>query len=389
MLKHAITTLIVLFLAIPNSAVSKVRGDSIEDALHSKALDEKRELLIHLPNNYQLNSNTRYPVMYLLDGQRNFAHAVGSLDLLNQSNMVQEMIVVAIANTHRSRDFTPTYDENYNEWGKSGGADKFLDFIEKELIPYVNKNYRANNFKIVSGHSLGGLLSIYALQSRPHLFQAHFAFSPSLWWDSQVIFKEAEDFWSKTPQLNNYLYVNMGSEGGNMLSSFERYSQLLEAHTPKGFTYNADLDTSESHNTTALVGQTLAYRYLYKSLQAPKDVIAQGVAAIEQFFKTQSQIYGYEIKPTYRAINFAGYNALEKKDFATAIKIFESNVKNYPNKADAYDSLADGQEADGQLNKALESRNLAIEKSATENVENNAYKTRRDNLIKTIEQAKP
>ena len=187
-----IVIFIFVFLISSEEVSATIRGTSITDGLYSTVLSEQRDLLIHLPNNYNQNKMHDYPVLYLLDGQRNFAHTLGTLDLLNQSNMAQEMIVVAIMNTHRTRDFTPTYDESYNEWGLSGGADNFLDFIDKELMPYINKNYRANNFKIISGHSLGGLFSIYAMHSKPELFQAHFAFSPSLWWHKKVIFKEAK-----------------------------------------------------------------------------------------------------------------------------------------------------------------------------------------------------
>jgi len=384
MLKHTITISIIILLTNISTTYANVRGESKVDSLTSKILAEQRELIVHLPNNYQQNTEVNYPVLYLLDGQRNFSHAVGSLDLLNHSHMAQEMIIIAIKNTHRTRDFTPTYDESYNEWGISGGADNFLDFIEKELIPYVNINYRTNNFKILSGHSLSGLLAVYALQSRPQLFQAHFAFSPSLWWHDQVIFEEAEKFLATTTELNNYLYINMGSEGGNMLSTYERYTKLLKTHTPKGLNYNSELIEQESHNTTALVGQSLAYRYLYNTLQCPKEIIAQGLPAIEQFFKMQSAKYGYQIRPSFRAINHAGYIALENKDTVNAIRIFEANVKNYPNKADGYDSLADGLEADGQLNKALTMRNITIKKSMSENVESNAYKTRKANLLVLI-----
>lgn len=384
MFKNLLTILIMLLLTNSNTAYANVRGVSKVDSLPSKILAEQRELIVHLPNNYQQNLNLNYPVLYLLDGQRNFSHTVGSLDLLNQSHMAQEMIIVAIKNTHRTRDFTPTYDESYNEWGISGGADKFLNFIEQELIPYVNKNYRTNGFKILSGHSLGGLLSVYALQSRPKLFQAHFAFSPSLWWHDQVIFKYAEKFLANIAELNNYLYINMGNEGGNMLSTFERYSKLLNTDTPKGFRYHSELIEQESHNTTALVGQSLAYRYLYATFQCPKEVIAQGLPAIKQFYKMQSEKYGYEMKPSFSAINHAGYLALENKNVAKAINIFEANVKNYPYKADGYDSLADGLEANGQLNEALKMRAITIKKSVAENIENNAYKTRHANLLALI-----
>jgi len=386
MFKHLITIFIILLLANISTAYGKVRGSSITDSLPSKILDEERGLLIHLPNNYYQNTELNYPVLYLLDGQRNLNHAAGTLDLLNQDSKSQEMIIIAIKNTHRTRDLTPTYDESYNEWGISGGADNFLDFIEQELIPYVNNNYRTNSFKILSGHSFGGLLAVYALQSRPQLFQAHFAFSPSLWWHDKVIFKEAEHFLANTLELNSYLYLNLGNESGDMLSAFEQYTQLLKTHTPKGFSYNSDIDKNETHGTSALIGQTLAYRYLEVSLQCPEEVISQGLSAIKQFYKMQSEKYGYQIKPSYGAIRQAGYMALDKKDITNAIKIFEFNVKNYPYKADGYDRLAYGLEASGQLNKALEMMNIAIKKSMSENVENNSMKTHQANLLALIKE---
>ena len=77
----------------------------------------------------------------------------------------------------------------------------------------------------------------------------------------------------------------MGNEGGNMLSSYEQYTELLNAHNRKGFKFNSDLDTSESHNTTALAGHALAYQNLYGSLRPPQETIAKGIPAIKEFYK--------------------------------------------------------------------------------------------------------
>ncbi|MBF7074949.1 alpha/beta hydrolase [Glaciecola sp. MH2013] len=386
MLKSIFAIVIVLFLIASTSAHASLRGESKLDSLPSKILGEKRELIVRLPNNYYQNTDLSYPVLYLLDGQRNFSHTAGTLDFLNQDGKSQEMIIIAIKNTHRSRDYTPTYDENYNRWGTSGGADNFLDFIEKELVPYVNKNYRANNFKILSGHSLGGLLALYSLQSRPHLFQAHFAFSPSIWWHNQVIMENAKTFFGTDTALNNFLYINLGNETGNMLTAFEVYTEILKTNARSEFSYHADIDVNESHGTTALIGQTHAFRHLYRSLQCPDEIIAQGLPAINAYYKKQSDKFGYPIQASYRAINSAGYNALKAKNFAKAIEIFRINVENYSYKADAYDSLADGLEANGQLNEALKMREMTIQKSLIENVENNAYKTRLINLKALISQ---
>jgi predicted alpha/beta superfamily hydrolase len=384
MYKKLASILIGIVLSLSFNVNAKVRGNAEVITITSEVLNESRDLLIHLPNNYARYKDTTYPVLYLLDGQRNFAHTIGTLDLLNQSGMTQEMIVIGITNTERTRDFTPTYDESYNEWGISGGADNFLDFLEQDLKPYVKANYRTNNYAIIAGHSLSALFTVYALQERPDMFQAYFAFSPSLWWHEEVIFPAAEQFFSAEQDLNKYLYVNMGSEGGHMLSAFERYSELLKNSTRNGLTFDAELDTSESHNTSALAGMSLALQKQLNSLRPTGAIIQKGLPAVQQYYKDLSQKYGFQAKPEYKAVNHAGYAALKQQDFESAIEIFKSNVATFPNKSDAYDSLADGYEAKGDLAMALKMREKALAMSYDENVENGAYKTRLANLRKKI-----
>lgn len=385
MMYKPLTTVLIWALLIATAQVNaQVRGESKTDSLYSNILSEQRELLIQLPNSYKLNKSQTYPVLYLLDGTRNFNHAVGTLDLLNQSDMAQEMIIVAIKNTDRTRDFTPTYNESYNRWGISGGADKFLDFMEKELIPYVNKTHRTNGLKILSGHSFGGLLSVYAFQSRPKLFQAHFAFSPSLWWHDEVLFDTAKEMLSKTKDLNNYLYINMGTEGGMMLSAFEKYQQLLAEHAPKGLRYKTELVDDENHNTTAMVGHNPAYRDLFAMFQCPVDIQKQGLEAIQTFYKALSKDLGYEVKPPYSVIKDAGHYALNDKNVDKAISLFQHNIDTFPYIADAYFRIAFALEQNAQLEKALAMVDKAIALSKVENVEQNSFEYYRAHLAKVI-----
>ncbi|REL27453.1 alpha/beta hydrolase [Thalassotalea euphylliae] len=381
MTKNLIIVITLTLLALIHSAQAKVRGSSTLDGLYSTILDEQRDLIVQLPNSYELNKNRNYPVLYLLDGQRNFQHVVGTLDLLNQSHMADEMIIVAIKNTYRTRDFTPTYDESYNRWGISGGADKFLDFIEQELFPYVNKKYRTNGFDIISGHSLSGLLAIYSLQTRPSLFQAHFAFSPSLWWHEKTIVKSAKTFYADKRPLNNYLYTNMGNEGGHMLTSFQQYKEILKTNAREGFGYHADLIEQEGHNTTALAGHNQAFIQLFKHLSPPQTDIDEGLEAVLQFYKEAAKQYGSALRPSYQTYKKLAYAALKEKEFVKAIQIFETYIDAYPNNSGAYFRLAQAHEMNNELNKAIKMVDKALTLSQIENVENNAFKTYKTHLL--------
>ena len=383
MLKKLILPLI-LFLLFTHHVLAKQRGKTVADGLYSSILSEQRELLIHLPNTYHLSKTSRYPVLYLTDGLRNFNHASGTLDLLNQSYEAQEMIIVAIKNTHRTRDLTPTYDESYNQWGISGGADNFLDFIEKELIPHINKRYRSNGFKVLSGHSLGGLLSVYSLQTRPHLFQAHFAFSPSLWWHKNTVLKDAEIFLKQNKPLNNFLYMNLADEGGDMLSAYEKYGKLLHTQKRYGFTFHQEFIKKENHSTSAMVGQNRAYVELNKKLNCSSADAVKGLTGIEQCYQKLAKQFAVNITPDYSAYRQAADKAIQDKRYFDAINIYEQLIKQYPYITDAYFRLAYLYEGKGEDTKALHTLDKALKVSLTENVENNKIKTFRAHIMANL-----
>ncbi|MCJ8270904.1 MAG: alpha/beta hydrolase-fold protein, partial [Psychrosphaera sp.] len=168
MLKH-LTRIILIIAVLTTHFANASTIAASSDGLYSKILDEQRQIVIQLPQSYNNNQNLTYPVLYLLSGPTNLAHTAGTLDRLNLSNAAPEMIVVGIANTDRTRDLAPTVNKDPKSGfiGSGGGGDKFLDFIESELIPYIDKNYRTKSFKILSGHSIGGLLVMHSLHTRP------------------------------------------------------------------------------------------------------------------------------------------------------------------------------------------------------------------------------
>jgi len=329
--------------------------------IHSKILGEERKIVIQLPLDYDNNSTQKYPVMYLLDGPGHLSHTSGTLDFLNQSGTVPEMIIVGIANTDRTRDLTPPLKNTENPAG--GGAEKFLDFIEKELIPYVDEKYQTENFKIITGHSFGGLLVIHSLHTRPYLFQAHFAFSPSLWWDEKSPAKDAIEFIAKKPTLKNFLYMNIGKEDGAMREAFDELTSSINNKKSENFKFRSDVYEIETHMTTPVIGQFHAYRELFAQWELPRESFKLGAESAEKHYAKLTQHYGFEVVMPEKLLNNMGYFHLEQeKDAKTAIKIFARNVEKFPNSANVYDSLADAYEADGQTVEALKQMDIAMTK---------------------------
>ena len=169
--------------------------------INSHILQEKRKVWIYLPEGYD-NSRTKYPLLYLLDGNTYFHTTTGLVDFLSFAGDIPKLIIVGIENVNqdtRYRDFTPTQAKGFHgeDIPTSGGADNFLRFLKKELVPFIEKNYRTEPFKIIVGTSMGGLFTSYALIKEPGVFNAYFAISPSLGWDNEYVNRLSEETFYK------------------------------------------------------------------------------------------------------------------------------------------------------------------------------------------------
>jgi len=186
--------------------------------IKSVILAENRTLNIYLPNGY--NSKEKYPVIYLLDGSANedFLHIVGLVQFYNMTFNMPKTIVVGIANVDRKRDFTfPTNLKDLKKnYPTTGGSAKFIDFVEKELQPFINANYKTNDTSYLIGQSLGGLLATEILLKKPHLFTNYIIVSPSLWWDDETLLKQAPSLLCKQSDTKKWVYISVGTEGKEM-----------------------------------------------------------------------------------------------------------------------------------------------------------------------------
>jgi len=137
----------------------------IIDEVPSAILGEVRGLNIYLPEGYNPNDTVKYPVIYLLDGgaDEDFIHVVGIVQFNNFPwiDQVPKSIVVGIINVDRQRDFSypTTIKEDKVAWPATGGSERFIGFMERELQPYIERTYHATKEKTLIGQSFGGLLA--------------------------------------------------------------------------------------------------------------------------------------------------------------------------------------------------------------------------------------
>ena len=160
--------------------------------IFSEELQEDRSFMVSLPDSYDLanSSHKTYPVLLVLDGDSYFKSASSTVQFLssrrNGNYLMPETIVVTISNVDRERDFTATKIEMVRK-NKTGGGDRFLAFLEKELIPFLDQKYRTEPFRTLAQHSLGGLITMHAYLKDNSLFNAYISMDPSIWWEDEML----------------------------------------------------------------------------------------------------------------------------------------------------------------------------------------------------------
>jgi predicted alpha/beta superfamily hydrolase len=232
-------------------------------------------LNIYLPEGYNENETTRYPVVYLLDGSadEDFIHVVGLYQFNSFSwiNRVPKSIIVGIATVDRRRDFTfPTRSEaDKKRYPGTGHSVQFINFMEKELQPYIEKKYRTTTSKTIIGQSLGGLLAAEILLKRPTLFNQYIIVSPSIWWDNGSILHLSSPILHDDFTQATKVYIGVGKEGltpGDTPRVMEVDANLLAEKIKSGKSNNVtvffDYLPQEDHATIMHTAVFNALRYL-------------------------------------------------------------------------------------------------------------------------------
>ena len=346
-------------------------------SIHSKILDESLEFWIHIPESAKDSSSykTKYPVLYLLDGPSNFKSVTAIIEHLSSNMIVPEMIIVGIANTNRSLDLTPTKVDVDFMSGDSipystGGGNKFLDFIEKVLIPHVEDKYPSTNYKTFVGHSFGGLSVINALINRKELFNNYVAIDPSLWWDNRAFLNVADTILTTNKFNNKTLYVGIANTMESRMDiktvqndsipdtyftihikSVLQFVNSLEKKKDNELLFKWKYYENDDHGSVPFITEYDAFRFIFSwyKLNEVNDFYSENstlnaqeiLNLINSHYSNISDKFGYKVHPPESYINSIG-NGFMYNDMPTkAHALFDLNIKNYPKSAKVFESLGD------------------------------------------------
>lgn len=322
------------------------------DSLFSNILKEGREILVHVPEpqNPDVQSAT-YPVLYLLDGDKLFTQTIGILDHLSGDyggEKCPKMIVVGIVSTNRTKDLLPVTSRDAKD-----NDDDFTRFLEKELIPYIDKKYPTQPFRTFLGHSLGGLRVANTLLYNPSVFSAYIALDPSLGHDMNLWSAKAHQLTIGKQFRNKSLYLAMAQtmSKGMDTSTIRRDSTGESRHMRAIMQFANDLKSNTSirlagwkyfpnlsHGAVSFTGTYEGLTSVFSFYQnADKNRVYEATVHLEEAlelisgkFKTISAQMGYTVLPPEEYILEMAEILSAKGQKQKAIGFARLNLENYP-----------------------------------------------------------
>ncbi|MEM9722730.1 MAG: alpha/beta hydrolase-fold protein [Bacteroidota bacterium] len=334
-----------------------------KDSIYSKILVENRPFYIHLPESYQTGTRD-YPIIFVLDGESNFHHTTATVDFLSNCLHIPEMIVVGIPNTgSRTRDLTPPTSE-IKDWPRAGGADNMLAFIRDELIPHIDNSFRTHPYKVLIGHSFGGLFALHTLIHHPGTFNAYIAISPSLWWDEQeLVLAQSKGFFQKNPDVSGHLYMTMGNEGGKMLGGALKFTAMLEEQGTQNFLWHFEQMPEESHSSVPLLSTYKGLEFIFEKwclIKQEQELIHGGLDGLNAYESNLSTYYGFVHQWEERTLLHYAKVLSESGKAGTANSILKKSVALYPTSDKSWFSLGKNQQDMGNAAEAQESLKTAL-----------------------------
>lgn len=401
-MKHYIYLLVLIgsILMVNQHAIAQTSESQTEqfqnrivDSIFSKTLSESRDFWVRLPDNFQPDNDEKYAVIYLMDGfslESTLEAVYGNY----WGHYLPHMILVGVSNrNNRTRDLTTSQIKMRRGSAfdyETGGAETFTKFMEEELIPYIDSKYPTIAYRTLIGHSHAGQFTINMLVNHAHLFQNYIAIDPTLDWDNQKLLKQAKEKFKTEDYNGKSLFVSLAAEMlhiqnesitiDNVMSdtsefslparSIIEFSQLAKSQNQLNFSwkvYHEDL-----HGTVPLptIRDGLIFLFEWYQFRSPQKFNnpETPIEELVSLLKEQEQIYtehfGVPTAPMVdEMLNGYGYMNMQMGQPEKAFMFFEMNIKQNPNSANAYDSMAEYYESQNDKENAIKYLNKAFELS--------------------------
>ncbi|WP_262696323.1 alpha/beta hydrolase [Kordiimonas aquimaris] len=268
-----------LFCVVFGVASAPLATAQQEFSIESEATQETREIVVHLPKNYDPNNEEGYPVIYMLDAGAKDKLTAEMASYYHWGDLMPEVIVIGLKNIRRGLDFLPHYYHTEIDGEQVfGNGGKLLAYIENELIPFANNQFNTNGDDVFAGHSWGGQFLTYALSQSPGLFDAYFITSPAFGdvgeWSSKT-FDALEQTLKQDQDFPGLVYLSVGGDGSpgplsdaGLLPEYYRLTALLRRHLPEEVKLHHEVHDSANHTSNGAISIAKALQLYFAASPA-------------------------------------------------------------------------------------------------------------------------
>lgn len=199
------------------------------------------------------------PVVFVLDADMTFGMTYDIVKLLHIRREIPAVALIGISYgsdeatwwQKRSRDYTVCRDTT-NLWGQfplAGGVIRFINFIEDELLPFIEDEYKLTcTNRTLVGICMGGLISTNILFSKPSLFKNYVMAGPALQWNNRDVFKQEAAFASQNKSLDAWLFSAIGNlDDRTIIEPWHDFNTIIRERNYSGLTYQTAIIEDKTH----------------------------------------------------------------------------------------------------------------------------------------------
>ena len=344
----------LLFLLI--SFTSKALGTQEQIKITHPKFPEPLAFNISLPSGYAKNTDKSYVMMFDFHPNSD-TYLRGMHDWMSHNGewpWLQTIMVTPAAGNRVGILFDET-----------GKTTPLLDFFEEKLFPEVEKRYRTNGFKIMSGFRGNGTLVLSTLINKPDMFNAYITISPELKNDHAGILSTASKKLAKHNDKPRFLLFSHGTniKEAHQMASYSQLNAILKKHAPSNLDWHYKHFDSNYFMSLPLLSVIMGIEKIFDDIHnglAPESEVSQkGVEAIIQHYKYLSQQkYGFEVSPK-NSINALGFYLLNSSQ-QEGLKVFTEMVQRYPKDAYSHHHLANAHAKLGDYESAVKHQKDAV-----------------------------
>ena len=321
---------IIILLTIMADISAQSQRVYREHLIYSEAINESRAIWISTPEEYNANDHD-YPVLYILDAAYVFDYAIGTVDFLsNPFGYLPDMIIVGLPNTDRNRDFFTSIDlENERA--------PFVSFLQAEVVPFINENFRTNGFDMLYGWSSASNICTYLFATNPNLIDGYIESGTGI---GKRMAAFLEDRTSDHNYNNKYLYALTEGNSPRAAAS-EKFKETINSINPDGLHSEFALDEESSHVDVLAKGLIEGLKFIFSDFYIPDSIVIQGTESFLKYYEMIDRNYDYDIIIPPGIFNESASILFHHDMGDEAIKLIEHGIRLHPKSVELYGTLGE------------------------------------------------